>query len=194
MSFHIWSPEDGEIDTAFDKFEKLYASRKESVDVENKFEKAPGYKKFHRLLAKRFSEKGWLHLAFLKIGDQEVAAEYTFKYLDTLYSYQCGFDSAFGKNNVFKVLRSYVIEDAIQSGIKEFDLLRGEEPYKYDWGAVTREKKMLRCFSPTFYGRTLQNILKLRESGKRLLQMVKNGKHQKREDNKVNAEVGNMHK
>ncbi len=172
MSFYIWSPEKDELSSAFDKFEALYASRKETMAVENKFEKAYGYRKFHRLLATRFTERGWLHLAFLKIGDQEVAAEYTFKYLDTLYSYQCGFDSAFGKNNVFKVLRSYVIENAIQQGIKEFDLLRGEESYKQDWGAVTRDKKMLRCFSPTFYGCTLRNVLELKRKSKKLLQMA----------------------
>jgi len=171
MSFHIWSPENGELSSAFDKFEALYASRKETMAVENKFEKASGYRQFHRLLAKRFSEKGWFHLAFLKIGDQEVAAEYTFKYLDTLYSYQCGFDAAYGKNNVFKVLRSYVIENAIQQGIKEFDLLRGEEPYKYDWGAITREKKMIRCFSSTSYGRILNSVLGLKRMTKKMLQI-----------------------
>lgn len=173
MSFHVWTARDGALDSAFDKFEKLYASRKESMEVENKFEKARGYKEFHRLLAKRFAEKGWLYLAFLKIGNQEVAAEYTFKYLGTLYSYQCGFDAAYGKNNVFKVLRSYVIENAIQQGIREFDLLRGEESYKYDWGAATRDKKTLKCFSPTFYGRTLRGISNVRRMGGRIRRALK---------------------
>ncbi len=172
MSFYVWSPKDGGLDVAFGKFEKLYALRKESVKVENKFEESPGYQKFHRLLASRFAERGWLNLAFLKIGDKEVACEYTFKYLDTLYSYQCGFDPAFGKNNVFKVLRSYVIEDAVRQGMKEFDLLRGEEPYKYDWKALPRKKQMLRCFSPTFYGGMLNQILRLRRKGKQWFHKV----------------------
>ncbi len=184
MSFYIWSSKDGGFDTAFGKFEKLYALRKESVKVENKFEKSCGYQKFHRLLASRFAEAGWLNLAFLKIGDREVACEYTFKYLDTLYSYQCGFDPEFGKNNVFKVLRSYVIEDAIQSGIKEFDLLRGEESYKYDWKALPRKKQTLRCFSPTFYGGALKNMMNLKRTGKRILSQVMN-----REVNQKNQEV-----
>ncbi len=172
MSFNLWSAQDGGFDLAFSKFEKLYALRKESVKVKNKFDHSNGYRQFHRLLASRFAEQGWLNLAFLKIGDREVACEYTFKYLDTLYSYQCGFDPEFGKNNVFKVLRSYVIQDAIQQGIKEIGFLPGERAYKNNWKAVPRKKQMIRCFSSTFYGRTLDKILKLRRQGKRLLRQA----------------------
>ncbi len=189
MSFYVWSSKDGGLDAAFDRFEKLYALRKESVQVENKFEESHGYRKFHRLLASRFAERGWLNLAFLKIGDREVACEYTFKYLETLYSYQCGFDPAFGKNNVFKVLRSYVIEDAVRQGMKEFDLLRGEEPYKYDWKALPRKKQMLRCFSPTFYGGALRNMLNLKRAGKRILTKVISRQMNKRKP----VEVGDVH-
>ncbi len=170
MSFYVWTPKDGDFEGAFEKFEKLYGLRKETMSVENKFEKSAGYQKFHRLLASRFAEEGRLNLAFLKIGNREVACEYTFQYMKTLYSYQCGFDPEFGKNNVFKVLRSFVIEKAIKDGLTEFDLLRGEESYKSDWNAAPRKKQMLRSFSPTFYGGMLKGIQGLRRTGKRLFQ------------------------
>ncbi len=172
MSFQVWSPKQESFESAFTKFEKLYALRKESMKVENKFEVSAGYRKFHRLLAFRFSAKGWLNLAFLKIGTREVACEYTFKYRDALYSYQSGFDPEFGKNNVFKVLRSYVIENAIQQGVKEFDLLRGEEAYKYDWKAIARKKQSVRRFSPNAHGRVLYQAARLKRLGSRVREMV----------------------
>ena len=185
MSFYVWSPKDSEFDAAFSQFEKLYALRKESVQVENKFAQAYGYLKFHRLLASRLADEGRLNLAFLKIQGKEVACEYTFKHRNKLYSYQCGFDPAFAKHNIFKVLRSYVIEVAIKQGIKEFDLLRGEESYKYDWKALPRKKQMLRAFSPTFYGSTLKSVLGLRRTGRQILNQI----NKKEARQKAEAEV-----
>ena len=173
MTFQVWSEGEQTLESAFDTFERLYAARKKSVRVGNKFEEAPGYRVFHRRLASRFSERGWLHLAFLKVGGTYAAAEYAFKYQDALYSYQNGFDPAYAKNNVFKVLRSYVIEDAIRNGFSEFDLLRGEEPYKHEWNAVLRKKQQLRSFSPTFYGRMLQSVFGLRRMGGRVVRKLR---------------------
>ncbi len=169
ITFHIWSHADGSFKQAFNEFERLFRDRKVSVGIGDKFEEARGYRKFHHLLAERFSKRGWLYLAFLRTPEKTIAAEYIFKYLNTIYSYQFGFDRTFVKKNVFKVLRGYVIEDAIQLGITEFDLLRGEEPYKYDWGTRSREKKMIRYFSPTLYGQTLRHILEFKRAGKRML-------------------------
>jgi CelD/BcsL family acetyltransferase involved in cellulose biosynthesis len=33
----------------------------------------------------------------------------------------------------------HAIEGAIAAGVPEFDFLRGEEPYKYQWGAAARQ-------------------------------------------------------
>ncbi len=165
IRFHVWSPSDGSLEDAFQEFQTLFAARKESTGFGNKFKSENGYQKFHRRLAERFAERGWLYLVFLRIHGKAVAAEYTFKYLKSLYSYQTGFDPALGKENVFKVLRSYAIEDAIRQGLVKFDLLRGGESYKQDWKAIPRKKYKLKYFSPTFYGRTLNGVLRLRRFG-----------------------------
>ena len=173
VTFHVWSHADGDLDLAFDEFERLFQTRKASVGIGNKFEEVHGYRQFHRLLAQKFAEKDWLYLAFLKNGKKPLAAEYTFKYLNSLYSYQFGFDAKFARNNVFKVLRSYIIEDAIGRGLKEFELLRGQEPYKYAWKAVPMRKHLLKCFSPTFYGRALLGVSNLRRVGRRVARTLR---------------------
>lgn len=170
VRFRIWSESGQGLPAALQNFERVFAARKESVGIGNKFEKVRGYREFHYRLCSRLAKKGWLYLAFLENSQHTFAAEYNFKYGGTLSSYQFGFDPTFAKNNVFKVLRSLVIQDAIEQGLQEFDLLRGEEPYKCDWGAVARDKKTLRLFSPNFYGRTVEGISKLRRMGKRLLE------------------------
>ena len=169
-AFELWSPEDGGLDRAFDEFERLFAARKESIRIGNKFETARGYRAFHHKLAGRFAERGWLYLAFLKAQKRALAAEYCFRYGQTLYSYQFGFEPALAKKNVFKVLRSWVIEDAIRSGLTEFDLLRGEESYKFHWNADIRPKQLVKCFSPTFYGRAIHGMAEWRQRGKRIIQ------------------------
>lgn len=169
-TFELWSPEDGGLDLAFAEFERLFGARKESIGIGNKFETARCYRAFHHKLAGRFAERGWLYLAFLKERECALAAEYCFRYGQTLYSYQFGFEPSLAKKNVFKVLRSWVIEDAIAAGLTEFDLLRGEESYKFHWKAETRRKQLVKCFSPTFYGRAVHGIAQWRRMGKRIIQ------------------------
>ena len=36
------------------------------------------------------------------------------------------------------ILTAHAIEQAIAEGCREIDFLRGQEPYKYGWGAVDR--------------------------------------------------------
>ncbi|MBI4358107.1 MAG: GNAT family N-acetyltransferase [Candidatus Omnitrophica bacterium] len=172
LNLYVWSEKDSSLDSALDELERLFRARKSALGVSNKFQSAPGYREFHRRLMARFFERGWLYLAFLKDHERAVAVEYTFKYGDVLYSYQSGFDPEFGRRNVFKVLRSYVIEEAIRQGIREFDLLRGDESYKYDWKAVDRKKQTIRAFSSTFYGRALGTIAGVK---RRLKEVVAQG-------------------
>ena len=169
---YLWSPQHGNLEAALWEFENLFADRKMSVGIGNKFDSAPGYRKFHHLLADRFAKRGWLWLAFLKSPKETLACEYLYQYQKTLYSYQSGFASKAAKQNVFKVLRGWVIEKAIWQGLTEFDLLRGEETYKFDWNAQSRRKQKIRCFSPNFNGRALYGATRLKRWGSRVREML----------------------
>lgn len=95
--------------------------------------KTDEYIQFHRRIASIFFENGWLRLFFLKNGCGPLAGIYCFKYNDTLYYYQSGRNMKFLKHRLGIVLLNRVIMEGIKEGLKQFDLLTGNEPYKFRW-------------------------------------------------------------
>jgi len=49
-----------------------------------------------------------------------------------------GYDPAFSRMSPGVLMLGMVIEDALASGARAIDFLRGREPYKYLWGACDR--------------------------------------------------------
>jgi CelD/BcsL family acetyltransferase involved in cellulose biosynthesis len=94
---------------------------------------------FHHEVAKRFLARGWLRLHRLRLDGETRAAFYCFQLGRRVYYYLSGFDLAFGKYSIGNVLMAQAIERAIADGATEFDLLRGDETYKFAWKAEERE-------------------------------------------------------
>lgn len=95
--------------------------------------------KFHRAVAAAFMKKGWLRLYALRLNGEIQAILYCFSYRGKGYYYLGGFEPALSKYSLGTVLTAYAIRDSIESGLTEFDFLRGKEPYKARW---TRESRM----------------------------------------------------
>lgn len=94
---------------------------------------------FHRDVAARFLARGWLKLHRLRLDGETRAAFYCFQLGARVYYYLSGFDMAFGKFSIGNVTMAAAIERAILDGAREFDLLRGDETYKFAWQAKERE-------------------------------------------------------
>jgi len=94
---------------------------------------------FHREVARKFLQRGWLRLHRLRLDGETRAAFYCFQLGRRVYYYLSGFDVAFGKFSIGNVLMAQAIERAIADGATEFDLLRGDETYKFAWKAEGRE-------------------------------------------------------
>jgi Acetyltransferase (GNAT) domain len=86
-------------------------------------------------MAGRLIDTGWLDLAILEVDKQPAAAYFSFNYRDRIYLYNSGYDPAFASYSAGIALLAYRIHKAIRQGCKYFDFLRGDEPYKYDFGA-----------------------------------------------------------
>lgn len=97
---------------------------------------------FHKRLALKFYEKDWLNIFFLEIDGVPVASLYGYEYGNKIFHYNSGFDDRWSKYGVAKQLIAFVVEDCIKRGLREFDFLRGAEPYKYEW--TTQERRLLR--------------------------------------------------
>ncbi len=86
-------------------------------------------------LAYQFARRGWLRLAIFELDDVPVAATLSFQRQQTTYLYNSGFDPDFRHLSVGIVLLGLEIQQLLQEGVRRYDFLRGNEPYKYDFGA-----------------------------------------------------------
>jgi CelD/BcsL family acetyltransferase involved in cellulose biosynthesis len=79
---------------------------------------------------------GFLHLAFLEVQGVKVAAYLSFDYNNRRLVFNSGLETEGSQAlSAGIVLVAHLIEDSIRQGQTEFDLLRGDEEYKYRLGA-----------------------------------------------------------
>jgi CelD/BcsL family acetyltransferase involved in cellulose biosynthesis len=72
----------------------------------------------------------WLRLWFLEVDRTPVAAQYDFRFAGTQSLYQMGRNPEWAWYSVGYVLMMHVLRDALESGVSEYRLLRGENEYK----------------------------------------------------------------
>jgi CelD/BcsL family acetyltransferase involved in cellulose biosynthesis len=80
--------------------------------------------------------EGILQLSFLTINDEKAAGYLCFDYGNRIWVYNSGFNPDQKYYSPGWVLLSYLIQHAIKTGKTHFDFMRGDETYKYRFGAV----------------------------------------------------------
>jgi len=83
-------------------------------------------------------ENGWLWLAFLEADGQRIAAALNFDYNNKLWGYNAGVNRDFMDLSPGWVLLGNVLQWACENKRTEFDFMRGDEEYKYRFGAVNQ--------------------------------------------------------
>jgi CelD/BcsL family acetyltransferase involved in cellulose biosynthesis len=90
---------------------------------------------FHNV-ASAAQEAGTLQLMFMEVDGRKAAGLFNFDYDNRIWVYNSGLDpGAFGNLSLGVVLTAKAIQWAIENGRSEFDFLRGNETYKYRFGA-----------------------------------------------------------
>lgn len=112
----------------------------------------PALVAFHEEFSRIALERGWLRLFILWLDEKPAAALYGFNYKGIFYFYQSGFDPDYQKYSVGLVTMGLVIEKAIDEGATEYDLLHGEEEYKFLWARDERELVRLEFYPPRVRG------------------------------------------
>ena len=103
------------------------------------FPETPGgdqSRRFFYRLFELFGADGPLHLAFLTVGDKRIAACVSFETDDAVLYYNAGVDPEARDLSPGVVMVERLVRRAIDRGAGRMDFLRGNEPYKYEWGAV----------------------------------------------------------
>jgi CelD/BcsL family acetyltransferase involved in cellulose biosynthesis len=90
---------------------------------------------FHRKAAGRLLAFGRLRLYGLVLRGKIAASLYAFSEQKTTFYYGSGFDPELSSLELGTILISAAIQQALREGNQVFDFLRGNEPYKYRWGA-----------------------------------------------------------
>jgi Acetyltransferase (GNAT) domain len=90
---------------------------------------------FHRLF-ELHGPDGPLRLTFLSVGGRRIAAGIHFETPDGWLYYNAGVDPDARDLSPGVVMTHAYVARAIASGVRRLDFLRGDESYKYDWGAV----------------------------------------------------------
>ncbi len=159
-----------ELDEAIYKLFELHRKRFDAKNMASKFD----FEKrgaFHRAIAEVFLKRGWLQLYLIEEEEKVVGALYCYRFKDTLFYVQGGFDPAYSRMSLGNVIMARAIEDAINRGLRIFDFMRGSEPYKKRW---TKEEQYLHrlVFPLSFKARLLFFAEDVTFQSKRLIKKV----------------------
>ncbi len=111
-----------------------------------------------RFFAELFEDcapSGIMDLSFLSVGGRRIAAGVTFDDGEAVYYYNAGVEPEARELSPGVVMVACYIQRAIGLGRTRLDFLRGDEPYKYEWGAVDSpiERLLVQRTQPAAEGR-----------------------------------------
>lgn len=132
------------VDKAMETMFELHQKRRATISNEPSSFAVPQTRVFHKDLARLFAAKGWLALNFLTADDEPIATAYSFEYDKKTYAYQGGFDPRFSRYSVGTLLHLRNIEENIRRHLREYDFLRGNEAYKFQWPVRVRQSLEIR--------------------------------------------------
>lgn len=141
------------VQKAMQIFTKLNLGRWESIGMPGPFRYNTAFCDFLLELAINFAKNEWLGLYFLMVDDDPVSAEYSFQFGSKIYAYQSGFDPAYSKYSVGNLLVMLLLERLIEEGFTEYDMLRGNEPYKLAWTSTYRQNFEIRLVQRSMLSR-----------------------------------------
>lgn len=89
-------------------------------------------------IAQAAETAGWLQLAFIEVNGEKAAAYLNFDYQNHIWVYNSGLDFRFSGLSLGWVLLGHLLQWANEQKREYFDFMRGDEQYKYRFGAIDR--------------------------------------------------------
>jgi CelD/BcsL family acetyltransferase involved in cellulose biosynthesis len=91
-----------------------------------------------KLSSREAFRAGWLQVAFLQVGDIKAAGYLNFDFDNKILVYNSGINPLFENLSPGWVLLGRIINWAIEQGREGLDFMRGDEPYKYQFGGINK--------------------------------------------------------
>jgi CelD/BcsL family acetyltransferase involved in cellulose biosynthesis len=93
---------------------------------------------FHMQALPQLMQAGVARMFGLCIDGHWAAVYYGCQHRRRAFEYLMGFDPAFAFESPGTLIVAHALQEALREGAQEFHFLRGEESYKYRWGAEPR--------------------------------------------------------
>ncbi len=132
-----------DLDETFDHLIELHQSNRAPKGDPGVFAR-PGMQRFLRRAAHRFLDAGRLRMWRLEAGGELIAVIWCVRAGDSVAFYTTGYDSKWSKYGPGRRIMARAIKGAIDEGATEFDFLRGDEPYKRQWGTELHHDFVIR--------------------------------------------------
>jgi CelD/BcsL family acetyltransferase involved in cellulose biosynthesis len=125
---------EGELHVCLEALFRLHQARWENAGESGSF-RDERRQKFYYDLSGALMHRDYLELWALELDGNIAATQYAFRYRDTVFQLQEGFDPERTSDRVGMILRGHVIEQLISQGVRKYDFLGGEPGYKARWSA-----------------------------------------------------------
>ena len=130
---------------------------------------------FERELCDLAARAGWYRLYILYVSGKPVAGYLGYVCNQKFYSGLLAHDPAWHKYSVGTVMIGMIIEDCIRQQWSEFDMTRGDEPYKFQWNCERRNNHRitLSADAMSMYYASMVDSLRGRLVGMQLLHRLR---------------------
>src|SRR5262249_29996182 len=155
------------LDVVVDLHRKRWGSRGTSEAFQT-----AGITAFHREFVSHAASCGWLRRMILKLDNTPAAAIYGLRYGPTFYFYQSGLDSLYARHSVGLVIMGLAIKRAAEEGAAEYDLLHGDEEYKFHWTRRQRNLARLELFPAHARARVYRHAMGFNRVARRMAHRV----------------------
>lgn len=119
----------------FERLVALHAARWESQGEPGVLAEE-AVRDFHRAAVPRLAAAGLVRFHAVRLAGGTAAVLYALRDRHRVYAYLSGFDPAFRFESPGVSVMAAALDGARRDGARSFHFLRGQEPYKYEWGAV----------------------------------------------------------
>jgi hypothetical protein len=150
---------------AWPEFVRLHQQRRQQLGQPGCFA-SPHFERFLHDATRRLIEQGRARLWFATKQGIRFAAILTLATDSKLMLYQSGMDNSVVTHDPGHLCNAYLIRWAHDQGLREYDFLRGDEPYKKHLGAEPRAMLRTRAVAPNWSARTKACLYQLAKKTK----------------------------
>lgn len=112
----------------------------------------PAVARFYRSIARSAAARGELALAFLRLDGRPLAVDFALVSGGSYALLKTGYDPELRRLAPGMLLRRETIRHAFERGLRSFEFLGSEAPWKREWTPLVRELKAVQAFAPSVAG------------------------------------------